>query len=176
MGAPERKEREKTIREDDIIDAAERVFFARGFDAATMDDVAREADFSKRTLYKYFSSKNQLTLAIAHRGFCILNAMLREAATSLAGGSAADRLAALGRGYIEFRNRHFDHFRTIVMYETQDADFAEDDLVARKCYAEGEKVADLLDSTIRDGIMTGASVTIWTQGRRHWCCGRSFLG
>ena len=47
-----------------------RVFFARGFDGATMDDVAREADFSKRTLYKYFSSKNQLTLAIAHRGFC----------------------------------------------------------------------------------------------------------
>jgi AcrR family transcriptional regulator len=152
VGSSERKEREKTIREDDIVDAAERVFFARGFDGATMDDVAREADFSKRTLYKYFSSKNQLMLAIAYRGFLLLNAMMRNTASGLTGGRAADRLAAIGRTYLEFRNRHLDHFRTIVMYETQDADFAEDDLVARKCYAEGEKVADLLAATIRDGI------------------------
>ncbi len=156
MGAPERKEREKVIREDDIIDAAERIFFARGFDGATMDDVAHEAEFSKRTLYKYFSSKNQLTLAIAHRGFGLLNAMLQETVVSLAEGPAVDRLAAVGRTYVEFRNRHLDHFRTIVMYETQDADFAEDDHVARKCYAEGEKVADLLTSTIRDGIRDGS--------------------
>jgi AcrR family transcriptional regulator len=156
MGTTERKERERAIREDDIIDAAERVFFARGFDGATMDDVAREADFSKRTLYKYFTSKNQLILAIAHRGFCLLNAMLRETASGLAAGPAADRLAAVGRAYVEFRNRHFDHFRTIMMYETQDADFAEDDLIARKCYAEGEKVANLLVSTIREGIRDGS--------------------
>ena len=156
MGATERREKERVIREDDIIDAAERVFFARGFDGATMDDVAREADFSKRTLYKYFTSKNQLTLAIAHRGFCVINAMLREAASSLAGGPAADRLAALGRVYIEFRSRRPDHFRTIMMYETRDADFSEDDPVARKCYAEGEKVADLLAGTVRDGIQDGS--------------------
>jgi AcrR family transcriptional regulator len=156
MGALERREREKAIREDDIVDAAERVFFARGFDGATMDDVAREADFSKRTLYKYFTSKNQLILAIAHRGFRLLNAMLQEAATKLSDGSAAGRLAAMGRTYIEFRKRHFDHFRTIVVYETQDSDFAEDDHIARKCYAEGEKGADLLASTIRDGISDGS--------------------
>ncbi len=156
MGAPERRDREKLIREDDIIDAAERIFFARGFDGATMDDVARESDFSKRTLYKYFSGKNQLTLAIAHRGFRLLNAMLRETVSNLADGPAADRLAAVGRTYVEFRKSHFHHFRTIVLYETQDADFAEDDHVARKCYAEGEKIADLLTSTIRDGVRDGS--------------------
>ena len=63
------------------------------------------------------------------------------------------------------------------MYETQDADFAEDDLVARKCYAEGEKVADLLDQHHpRRGSATEASAATWTRRRRRWCCGRSFLG
>lgn len=43
-----------------IIDGARRVFTSLGFDAASMSDIAREADVSKATLYVYFTSKEQL--------------------------------------------------------------------------------------------------------------------
>lgn len=43
-----------------ILDGAARVFTALGFDAASMSDIAREADVSKATLYVYFSSKEKL--------------------------------------------------------------------------------------------------------------------
>ena len=56
MGIAERKEREKLQRRNDIIDAAERLFFQHGFETPTMDDVAREAELSKGTLYLYFKS------------------------------------------------------------------------------------------------------------------------
>ena len=59
MGIADRKERQKEIRRTDIIEAAERVIFANGYAAATMDDVAKEAQFSKRTVYIYFDSKEQ---------------------------------------------------------------------------------------------------------------------
>ncbi|WP_427870144.1 mycofactocin system transcriptional regulator [Leucobacter luti] len=36
------------------------LFMERGFDEVTMDDIAREAGVGRRTLFRYFSSKNEL--------------------------------------------------------------------------------------------------------------------
>lgn len=47
-----------------IISGADRVFTASGFDAASMSDVAREADVSKATLYVYFPNKEQLFTSV----------------------------------------------------------------------------------------------------------------
>jgi TetR/AcrR family transcriptional regulator of autoinduction and epiphytic fitness len=47
-----------------ILDGAGRVFSTLGFDAASMSDVAREAEVSKATLYVYFQDKEHLFTAI----------------------------------------------------------------------------------------------------------------
>jgi AcrR family transcriptional regulator len=47
-----------------IVDGASRVFSTLGFDAASMSDVAREAQVSKATLYVYFQDKEHLFTAI----------------------------------------------------------------------------------------------------------------
>ena len=47
-----------------IIDGACRVFLERGFDAASMGEIARAARVSKGTLYVYFNSKEELFEAI----------------------------------------------------------------------------------------------------------------
>ncbi len=52
-----------------IIRAAEKVIVARGFSVMTMDDVAREAQFSKATLYHYFRSREELLLEIVGQFF-----------------------------------------------------------------------------------------------------------
>ncbi|MEP9355198.1 TetR/AcrR family transcriptional regulator [Xanthobacter sp. KR7-65] len=44
----------------DIIDGARRVFFRKGFDGASMDEIARAAAVSKATIYVYFQSKADL--------------------------------------------------------------------------------------------------------------------
>ncbi len=43
-----------------ILDAAQKVFDARGYEAATMEEVAEEAGVSKGTLYNYFQNKEDL--------------------------------------------------------------------------------------------------------------------
>jgi AcrR family transcriptional regulator len=43
-----------------IIDGARNVFFDKGFDATSMDDVSAEAGVSKATLYVYFDNKERL--------------------------------------------------------------------------------------------------------------------
>ena len=47
-----------------IIDGAHNVFLAQGFDAASMNDIARAAGVSKGTLYVYFNNKEELFEAI----------------------------------------------------------------------------------------------------------------
>ncbi|HUL09602.1 MAG TPA: TetR/AcrR family transcriptional regulator [Candidatus Acidoferrum sp.] len=47
-----------------LIAAAERVFLDAGYGDATMDDVARKARMSKKTLYQLFPTKEQLFAAV----------------------------------------------------------------------------------------------------------------
>jgi AcrR family transcriptional regulator len=60
MGIPERKERERQTRRQQIMDAAKKVFCAKGFSGATMEDIASRAELSPATLYLYFRNKEEL--------------------------------------------------------------------------------------------------------------------
>lgn len=64
MGISERRQREKEQRRTEIIDAAERLFFSRGYEDVTMDDIAREVELNKATIYIYFNNKETLTLLL----------------------------------------------------------------------------------------------------------------
>jgi TetR/AcrR family transcriptional repressor of mexJK operon len=52
-----------------ILDAAQRMFTAHGFDGASMDQIAGEAGVSKLTVYSHFGDKDAL-FAAAVRGVC----------------------------------------------------------------------------------------------------------
>jgi AcrR family transcriptional regulator len=67
MGIQERKEREKERRRQQIIVAAKRVFSERGFNRATMEDIAKEAELSPGTLYLYFKNKEELYASLSLR-------------------------------------------------------------------------------------------------------------
>jgi len=67
MGIQERKEREKERRRQQIIVAAKRVFSEKGFNKATMEDIAHEAELSPGTLYLYFKNKEELYASLSLR-------------------------------------------------------------------------------------------------------------
>ncbi|WOC16766.1 TetR/AcrR family transcriptional regulator [Pseudochrobactrum sp. MP213Fo] len=48
------------VKRQQILDGAQRVFMSMGFDAASMNDITREAGVSKSTIYVYFESKDEL--------------------------------------------------------------------------------------------------------------------
>jgi AcrR family transcriptional regulator len=67
MGIHERKERERERRRQQIIVAAKRVFSEKGFNRATMEDIAHEAELSPGTLYLYFKNKDELYASLSLR-------------------------------------------------------------------------------------------------------------
>ena len=63
---PNRSRREARKREtrSELIAAAARVFARRGFEGASMQDIAREAGWSTGAIYHHFSGKEDLFLAV----------------------------------------------------------------------------------------------------------------
>lgn len=51
-------------KRDELVRAAARVFVARGFTAATADDIAAAANVSVGSFYNYFKNKKQILLAL----------------------------------------------------------------------------------------------------------------
>ncbi|WP_181013808.1 TetR/AcrR family transcriptional regulator [Agrobacterium rosae] len=58
---------EDPAKREQILDGAWRVFKQKGFDAASMNDITREASVSKGTIYVYFQNKDELFAALIDR-------------------------------------------------------------------------------------------------------------
>lgn len=118
MGIVERKEREKEQRRQDILIAAEHVFFTKGFDQATMDDVAVKAELSKGTLYLYFKSKVELHWEITKRGMSKLSEMLSKALITEATGR--ENLRSMGEVFYRFSLEEPMYFNSLMFFEGKD--------------------------------------------------------
>ncbi len=157
MGTAERKAREKEIRREDIISSAERVFFTKGYHSATMDDVAKEAQFSKRTLYMYFSSKEQIYFEIMTRGYRLFLGLLEQGNTGDEYKDPAKGLEELFYKFYSFRKQYPHHFQAIIEYQNREIDFTEtlSSASVEECYRLGEEVLQYLIKLLKAGISDG---------------------
>ncbi len=115
MGIAERKEREKQLRREEIVLAAEKIFFSKGFDLSTMDDIAEEAELSKGTLYLYFKSKEDLHMAVARKAIHLLKSVTLQATEG--GANALEKLGRMGRACMVFSRTNPDHMKAIISQE-----------------------------------------------------------
>lgn len=86
-----------------ILDGARRVFMDRGFDGASMGEIARAAGVSKGTLYVYFADKNRLFEAIVEQE-CVEQATYAGSA-DLGGKDVETELVCFGIDYMQLLGR-----------------------------------------------------------------------
>jgi AcrR family transcriptional regulator len=96
-----------------IVHAAEKILVAKGYAGMTMDDVAREAQFSKATLYHYFRSKGELLLEILGHFFEDLEQGIRK--INRLPLSATERLRRGIHYYIRFNEEKENISRMLMM-------------------------------------------------------------
>ncbi|HZY40918.1 MAG TPA: TetR/AcrR family transcriptional regulator [Anaerolineae bacterium] len=116
-GTASRREREKAQRRDDILRAAKTVFFTRGFHAATVDDVAVEAEVGKGTVYLYFDTKETI---LAHLLLDGLDALVEHLAVAFAADEQLDagaRLRRIAVAYLKFFQDSPDYYRLIMAFD-----------------------------------------------------------
>jgi TetR/AcrR family transcriptional regulator len=171
MGINERKEREKQKRRDDILDAAEKVFFTRGIENSTMDDVAEEAELSKGTLYLYFKSKEEIHWEISQRHMDKIQNDMEKACDK--SKNAVENLLAIAEVFIDHFNKEHAVAHSILFFQSSDLSklnlnqdqickaFLEDSPIhlVQKLVEEG-----IREGLIRDDIPANAlGSTLWAQ-------------
>jgi AcrR family transcriptional regulator len=85
---PKITETKREERRQQILDAALRCFSRDGFHGTTTADIVRESGVSQGTLYLYFSTKDDIVVALAddrHQGEVFLNALAQSEQDPIAG-------------------------------------------------------------------------------------------
>lgn len=111
-------ERPNRTRRERLIDAARARFFKLGYAETRMLDVARDAGFSKRTVYLEFESKDELFATICEEGVEILLGKLRTA--DVPDDPVLDVLVGMARAYLSFYHEHHDYFRLLFTVATDE--------------------------------------------------------
>lgn len=78
MSGNKRIEKEKEMRKDIILASAGKLFHSLGFDETTMNSISREAEFTCKTIYRYFVSKEDLFFATVYFDYHSLFEMMKE--------------------------------------------------------------------------------------------------
>jgi AcrR family transcriptional regulator len=81
-----------------ILDAAQRVFLKRGYQCASLDEIAATAPASKPTIYAYFPGKEALFGAVVAR---VIEGLTDFEGFAPKGRSVQDKLAGLGIEIVE---------------------------------------------------------------------------
>lgn len=101
-GQTDRKPREK--RWSEILKAAAEVFYEKGYDAATLQDIADRVGILKGSIYYYIKTKgdllDSLLIEVHNEGM----AMIRRCAATE--GTIFDKLGAMIRGHVDYMCRN----------------------------------------------------------------------
>jgi len=147
----ERRGEEKERRRAEMVDAAEALYAKVGWEAVTMDRVARSARLSRALLYVYFRDKNDLLHAITERALIDLRERFVEAVAGHAKG--IDQVQAIGRAYVLFQQEKPYRFDACSRFHAHQAEGypAED-----ACAAAGDAVIAVIVKALNQGQADGS--------------------
>lgn len=109
---PRRREMERLRKKEEIIDAAEQIYFQKGYNKTTMDDIASELELTKPALYRYFNSKEDLYLAVVLRAVKILKDTMMNYVNKKDKG--LDKILATGYAYWKFSDEYSDYCHLMI--------------------------------------------------------------
>lgn len=149
-----RKERERAARRELIIDAAEQVISQRGFENATMDEIAEQAELGKGTLYLYFKNKLSIYMSMSERGSRLLNEEMAQVLTMDLSG--LKMIEKLGMIYLNFIQNNPHYFQAFNYYEgIADETLAKSEIACR-CEQNARQAMTYIVRSIQIGMQDGS--------------------
>ena len=119
---PDRRSRKRLTTRQGISNIATRLFFERGFDNVTVDEIAAAADVGRMTVFNHFPRKEDMFFDLDEEGRELLRDALRQRDPRVAPVEAlrllAHRLIAEQRPYVRFSADSRRFVETIEASET----------------------------------------------------------
>ena len=139
---------------DLIVDTAEKMFQSFGLEKTIMDQIAKEAGYSKATIYAYFKSKEEIFNFIILRGMNILKKYFEEAVNS--DKAIEDKCYDLCFAFSNFQEKYPLHFEGILGNINIDFNECDENDIIYQIYLSGEALNLIAGKLIEEGVKTGA--------------------
>jgi len=149
----ERREEEKERRRSEILAAAETLYAKHGWDAVTMDQVARSARLSRALVYVYFADKEDLLFAIGERAMRLLTTRFEAAAA--APGTGLEHVEAIGRAYMGYA-LEFPHYFDVCSRFQSHRMGSKPSANETACHLAGDQVMATVVEVIETGVRDGS--------------------
>jgi len=148
-----RREMEKLERHEEILDAAEKIFFLKSYEQSTMDDIAREAQLSRALLYVYFKDKAAIMRAIMLRAGQSLQARFENALHACECGLS--QIEGIGHAYHAFSVEEPHYFDVLTSVTTFPGPETEDTQALAMEFCR-ERINSVMVQALANGIHDGS--------------------
>jgi TetR/AcrR family transcriptional regulator len=152
MSLKDRREREKTERRKQILDAAREMLFEKGLNATSINQIAKKAELGVGTIYFYYKSKEELFAELQAEGLELLYSKIKRACEKEPG--AAGKLKNTAQVFFRFTKENKDYFDIINYFLSAPEQIFTPglkDLVDQ----HGNRVISLVENILAEGIESG---------------------
>jgi len=146
----ELKEMQRKMKRDYIKNIARDLFFSKGFENTSIDEIAKQANISKTTLYGYLRSKEELFLSIHIDGMKLRIKQLEDEMNSKVTGY--EKIYTFGKVYFEFYQQNKGYFK-LHLYE--DYNSINSEKVGEELYKEFDARLNELIALVKSAFELG---------------------
>lgn len=146
-----RARQDRPTRQAQILETAARIFCEKGFDRASMEDIADAVGLTKAGLYHHIGSKDELLFAIMSYGMDLFEEKVLNRVMTIA--DPLERLRAALRGHVLLVIRDRPKEVTVILHETNALKGRFRDRINER----KKRYIKFLEKTFREMIKSGAA-------------------
>lgn len=148
-----KKENLIAFHRENIINAATEIFYKKGFEATTIEDISKKAEYSRRTIYTYFKNKEEILQSIVLNGLIELKITLSS--VIIKDEFFIEKFYLICNAMKKYHQDYYFSFNAVEQTKTSDIDMSEISQIALKIFSIGSEINKLLESYIKGGIDEG---------------------
>lgn len=156
MTKSNRKKKDIEIRRNEILDAVERIYEMGNFESVTMDDIAKEAEFTKQTLYAYFKGKDEIMASIYVRAANRINGMIKSKLDEQESMTGYEKLDLMRIVFTEIAVKKPLYTKMISIYQLKDLNEFKELGIYEEIITKNANLTSYMSDCIAKGIVDGS--------------------
>jgi len=148
-----RKDRERSAREELILDHAQRLLLQDGFQNLNLDELAEAVEYSKGTLYLHFKTKEDIALAVVTRALKERADFFERALTFQ--GRSRERIRAIGFACCHFAKVYPDYYNVEMMLKSLSYWEKADEVRQHQYAMQGGRCFRIMHRLVTEGLQQG---------------------
>ena len=156
MSKSNRKEKDVEIRRNEILDAVERIYERGNFESVTMEEIAKEAEFTKQTLYAYFKGKEEIMASIYIRAANNINQMIKSTLDKQQSSSGFEKLDVMREVFTQIAETKPLYTKMMAIYLVKDLSEFKNLGIYDEIITKNNNLTVYMTDCINKGILDGS--------------------